>query len=89
MGIQHAHSLLKEQLYAGNVGFEILTALTMIMFFDIISHNQLKVAQCFAGTCSLHFQVRRISRATCFHASNLLGLFDPEDGGDMFLRNIG
>jgi hypothetical protein len=22
---------------------------------------------------------------TCFHADILLGLFDPEDGGDMFL----
>jgi hypothetical protein len=28
--------------------------------------------------------------ATCFHAGFLLGLyFDPEDGGDMFLRNVG
>jgi hypothetical protein len=27
--------------------------------------------------------------ATCFHAGNLLGLFDHKDGGDMFLRNIG
>jgi hypothetical protein len=27
--------------------------------------------------------------ATCFHADFLLGLFfDPEDGGDMFLRNL-
>jgi hypothetical protein len=26
----------------------------------------------------------------CFHAGFLLGLFfDPEDGGDMFLRNVG
>jgi hypothetical protein len=30
------------------------------------------------------------SRATCFHAGFLLSLFfDPEDGGDMFLRNVG
>jgi hypothetical protein len=28
--------------------------------------------------------------ATCFHAGLLLGLlFDPEIGGDMFLRNVG
>jgi hypothetical protein len=27
---------------------------------------------------------------TCFYAGFLLGLFfDPEDGGDMFLRNVG
>jgi hypothetical protein len=31
-----------------------------------------------------------IKLATCFHAGFLLGLFfDPEDGGDMFLRNVG
>jgi hypothetical protein len=24
-----------------------------------------------------------------FHAGILLGLFEPEDGGDMFLRNVG
>jgi hypothetical protein len=29
------------------------------------------------------------SRATCFHAGFLTGLlFDPEDGGDMILRNV-
>jgi hypothetical protein len=28
--------------------------------------------------------------ATCFHAGFLLGLFfDPDDGSDMFLRNVG
>jgi hypothetical protein len=27
--------------------------------------------------------------ATCFHTDNLLSLSDPENGGDMFLRNIG
>jgi hypothetical protein len=26
--------------------------------------------------------------ATCFHAGILLGLFDPEDGGEFFLRNV-
>jgi hypothetical protein len=27
--------------------------------------------------------------APCFHAGNMLSLFDPEDGGDMFLKNVG
>jgi hypothetical protein len=27
--------------------------------------------------------------ATCFHTDILLGLFDPEDGDDMFLRKFG
>jgi hypothetical protein len=32
----------------------------------------------------------RVLLATSFHAGFLLGLFfDPEDGGDMFLRNVG
>jgi hypothetical protein len=29
------------------------------------------------------------SLATCFHAGILLGLFKPEDGGNMFPRNVG
>jgi hypothetical protein len=45
---------------------------------------------------SLSRQIPRANRrfggavlATCFHASFLVGLFfDPEDGGDMFLRNV-
>jgi hypothetical protein len=33
---------------------------------------------------------RRALLATCIHADLLLGLlFDPEDGSDIFLRNVG
>jgi hypothetical protein len=40
--------------------------------------------------CSLWQQVAKALLATCFHAGFFLGLFfDPEDGGDMFLRNVG
>jgi hypothetical protein len=30
-----------------------------------------------------------IGKPACFHAGILLGLFDPKDGGDMFVRNFG
>jgi hypothetical protein len=30
-----------------------------------------------------------MNSAICFHAGIMLGLFDPEDGCDMFLRNAG
>jgi hypothetical protein len=35
-------------------------------------------------------QSLRAMLAACFHVGFLLGLFfDPEHGGDMFLRNVG
>jgi hypothetical protein len=58
----------------------------------------LKANQRLGGTCHLHLQGRRVGEeetsvallATFFHAGFLLGsLFDPEDGDDMFLRNVG
>jgi hypothetical protein len=33
-------------------------------------------------------ELLRIWKVTGFEAGILLGLFDPEDGSDMFLRNI-
>jgi hypothetical protein len=34
--------------------------------------------------------VKRALLATCFHICFLLGFFfDPEDGGELFLRNVG
>jgi hypothetical protein len=60
--------------------------------------NLLKDNRHFGGTCHLPLQGRRISQArnkrdalhaTCFHTGFLRGLFYPEDGGDMFLRNVG
>jgi hypothetical protein len=60
------------------VGFEVLTAVVMksIIFWDVMPCSPLKVSD-----------VGRL--ATCFHAGILLALFDPENGGHMFLRNFG
>jgi hypothetical protein len=64
------------------------------IFWDIMSCSPLRINRHFGGTCHLYLQGRRISQArnqaTSFHAGFLLGLFfDPEDGGDMFFRNVG
>jgi hypothetical protein len=77
------------------VGFEVLTVVVMksTIFWDIKLCSLLKVNRRFGGTYRLHLQGRRISSvvlSTSFDAGFLLGLFfDPEDGGDMFLRNVG
>jgi hypothetical protein len=31
----------------------------------------------------------KVKQATCFHAGILRGLIGPEDGSDMFIRNVG
>jgi hypothetical protein len=62
-------------------GFEVLAAVVMkrTIFWDIKPCNPLKVNQHFGGT-------RRL--ATYFHAGILLGLFHPEDGGDVSLQKV-
>jgi hypothetical protein len=59
------------------VRFEVLTTVAMksTIFWDILLCNPLKF---------------KALLATWFHAGFLFGLFfNPEDGGDIFLRNIG
>jgi hypothetical protein len=62
------------------VGFEVLITWVMkrSILWDTTPCSPLKINRRFGGTCRL------------FHAGFLLGLFfDPEDEGDVFLRNVG
>jgi hypothetical protein len=59
------------------------------IFWDITPCSPLKVNRRFGGTYRLHLESQIALLATCFHDSLLLGLFlDPEEEGDMFLRNV-
>jgi hypothetical protein len=60
---------------------EVLTAV-------VTASSPLKVNRRFRGTYLLHLQ-DRIIRTKCQSESKLLGLiFNPENGSDMFLRNV-
>jgi hypothetical protein len=82
------------------IWFNDLTAVVMksSIFWDITPCSPLKINRLFEGTHRLHLQGRiswvRYQRegsllATCFHAGVFLGLSQPEDGGNMFIRNVG
>jgi hypothetical protein len=62
-----------------DLGYESLTAVVMSsIFWDITLRSPLK------------FNRPMALLATCFHADFLFRLFfDPEDRGDMLLRNVG
>jgi hypothetical protein len=78
-------------LQKGHVGSTAHSAVvTMSVFWDITLCSPLKINRRFGLTCRLHFEDRRSRAFFIFHADFLLGiLFDPEDGGDIFLRNFG
>jgi hypothetical protein len=69
--------------------FEVLTAVVMksSAFWDTTSCSPMKFNRRFGGTCRLHFQGRRISQARNQRESRWQA--EPEDGGDMFPRNVG
>jgi hypothetical protein len=74
--------LHKIQEVEENAEFEVLTPVVMksTIFWDITPCSPLKVNRRFGGIHRLH---------QGFHAGFLLGLFsEPEEGGDMFLRNF-
>jgi hypothetical protein len=82
------------------VGFEVLTAVVMksTIFWDITQCSPLKVnrfrrnmSRLSSGSKNKPSKIS-VSSAACYllHAGFLLGLFfEPEDGGDIFLRKVG
>jgi hypothetical protein len=76
-----------------NVGFEVSTAVVMksIIFWDMTPCSLLRCNRRFGGTYRLHLQGRRSKYAChlliCWFLLNYF--FYPEDGGDIFLRNVG
>jgi hypothetical protein len=88
-------------IYIYLVRSEILTETVMksSIFWDITPCSPLNVNRRFGGTCRFRLLGRRESQARIsvksggkqhyFHAGFLLGLFlEPEDGRNMFLRNV-
>jgi hypothetical protein len=54
----------------------------MVVGFEVLSAVVMK--------SSIFWDISQALLGTCFQAGFLLGsFFDPEDGGDMFFRNVG
>jgi hypothetical protein len=63
-----------------------------IIFWDVTPCSPLSFNRRFGGTYRLHLQGKEISSAKKTACSLVFCgkyFFDPEDGGDMFLRYIG
>jgi hypothetical protein len=67
------------------------------VFYDITPRGPLKVNRRFEETCRLHLQRREISQIRNQHEAgskqsmvyiDFSLLIDPEDGGEIFLRNV-
>jgi hypothetical protein len=54
-----------------------------------LKYRKIKKCETYVGLEVLRAAVMKRKLATFSLAGVLLGLFDPEDGGDMFLRNAG
>jgi hypothetical protein len=78
------------QHYKDYVQFEVFTAVVMksSTFWDITPYSPLKVNRRFGRIYRLHLQGIIISQARDLCEAICL-FFDREDGGDMFLRNVG
>jgi hypothetical protein len=66
-------------------------SLKSIIFWDVTPCNLLICNRRFGGTYRLHLQGRREfqQEPACKQVVLAEIFFDPEDGGDMFIRNVG
>jgi hypothetical protein len=77
------------------IGFEVLTAVVIksTIFWDITPCSPLSVNRRFGGTHRFHLQGVKNKQVASLPAFSLFSFsanfFDPEDGDDMFLRNVG
>jgi hypothetical protein len=69
--------------------FEVLTTVKKsYTLWDITPRSPLRVSRRFGG--KFHVQLQRGTACCLFHAAFLHGsFFDPEDGGEMFIWNVG
>jgi hypothetical protein len=90
---QHSHYIEcpKTLEEVSNVGLEILITVVMksYVFRDITPCSLLKVNRRFGGICCFHLQGRSISQERNQCETSTCLFFDPEDGGNMSLRNVG
>jgi hypothetical protein len=60
-----------------------------VIFWDMTPCSPLSVNRLFGGTYRLYLQGRRNKFSKKSTSKQMASFFDPEDGGDMFLRNVG
>jgi hypothetical protein len=91
---ENVASVFRVEEEAEQVTIKLLGLLKSTIFWDTTPCNQLKINRRFGGIYGLHLQGQKQQNrtlfSTCFQAGFLLGLFfNPEYGGNMYLRNVG
>jgi hypothetical protein len=77
--------ILWDRIYFKSSVFRHAKLLKSSIICDITPYNLGKVSWCLRGTCRLHIQCFLL--ASSWFLSWLI-LFDPEDGGNVFLQNV-